>query len=263
MPVAMLDRPRETALQYWRKLQGRVLPPASTEVILHVYDVGTEPAIAGANRLLRKVDAGAYHAAVEVNGREWSYGYVHFGTGVFSCGPAQCYAHTYREAVHMGHTRLTPRAIKRVLRGLEAQWRGRDYDLLRQNCCHFCDALCVCLGVGQVPTWLTNLSNAGLTIADGVENMAQRACKVAHRLDGRYDLQGKAELAAKSAPCCGGCAVWVKEFLMFAGTMCEGQPAAKPTVSRATSSSRLTSMWVRSCPPEKAELICHRPGGVL
>ena len=45
------------------------------QVVLHIYDVGTDSRLSSLNRVLRPVGTGAFHAAVEVLGKEWSYGY--------------------------------------------------------------------------------------------------------------------------------------------------------------------------------------------
>merc|ERR1719401_1782300 len=91
------------------------------------------------------------------------------------------------------------------------QWRGEDYDLLRHNCCHFADALCVALGVGHIPFWVTNLAGAGAslehgvqqayTIAgqglDGARNAAIIAAAKAGEFDRRYDVQGTVRAKAR------------------------------------------------------------------
>lgn len=245
---------RDNVRHVWRAVSMRLFsPPKPSQVILHVYDVGTERAIAGANRLLRGVGAGAYHAAVEVNGCEWSYGHANTGTGVFSCRPTACSFHTYREAVLMGDTCLTPMKVRLLLRRLEVEWPGKDYDLLRKNCCHFCDEFCQRLGVGCIPSWLTNLAGAGATIADGVKDVERRACKVAVSLDDRFDFQGKAASAADTARCLEGCAAVVKEFFVYAAAICAKRRGGDKQMS------------IRKNSPQKAnaELICHRWGGIF
>merc|ERR1712224_594494 len=44
------------------------------------------------------------------------------------------------------------------------QWMSEDYDILRRNCCHFSAALCEELGVGPVPSWVTNLAGVGAAL---------------------------------------------------------------------------------------------------
>ena len=53
---------------------------AGIPVTLNIYDVSGHPILKNANKLFRAVGAGAYHAAVEINGEEWSYGGCDEGT---------------------------------------------------------------------------------------------------------------------------------------------------------------------------------------
>jgi hypothetical protein len=64
----------------------------------------------------------------------------------------------------MGETKLSPGEVKQLLECLARAWLGKDYDLLRCNCCHFSDELCKRLGVGTLPSWLTNMADVGATI---------------------------------------------------------------------------------------------------
>merc|ERR1712224_476437 len=113
---------------------------------------------------LRAVGTGAFHAAVEVQGSEWSYGYVDEGTGVFDCEPKQCDMHQYRESLPMGETPRSAKEISDLLDRMASEWPGVEYDLLRKNCCSFSDAFCQELGVGPIPSWVTNLAGAGATL---------------------------------------------------------------------------------------------------
>lgn len=80
---------------------------------------------------------GAFHAAVEVYGAEYSFGGCARGTGVFACRPRSCSAHHYREAMDMGPTPKSAAETAAILAELSQRWQGAEYDLLRHNCCHF------------------------------------------------------------------------------------------------------------------------------
>lgn len=175
-----------------------------TPVTLHIYDVSTDDLISKVNQYLAPVGTGAFHGAVEVYGLEWSYGYLERGTGVFYCTPMQCSAHRYRESVSMGKTSMSEEQVENLLRQLKNEWPGADYDLLRHNCCHFCDALCCRLGVGNIPTWVTNLAAAGATLQDGVYHAVSAgqaaaiiAAAKAGEIDARYNIQGIAQAKAR------------------------------------------------------------------
>jgi len=172
-------------------------------VTLHIYDI-SEGVSTKVNQLLKPIGTGAFHAAVEVSGNEWSYGYIDEGSGVFSNPPKACSVHTYRESVDMGKTNLSEAEVAKVIEEMRGEWAGVDYDLLRCNCCTFSDALCVKLGVGNVPKWVTNLAGAGATVQDGfkmVHSKAQVAAIVAaakaNEIDEKYQIRSKTEAKAK------------------------------------------------------------------
>lgn len=132
------------------------------EVILHVYDLGTDSAVGKVNQLLGVVGSCLCHTGVEVYAQEWSYGGGDEpGTGVFCVKPGCCLEHTHREALTMGHTSLDKRAVQEVISRMKAEWQLEDYEMLQRNCTHFSNALCLELGVGPVPDRFSNLAQAG------------------------------------------------------------------------------------------------------
>ena len=78
------------------------------------------------NEVLRPLGTGAFHAAVEVHGKEWSYGQTMGGHGIFENPPKECEQHTYRESIHMGYTDLTPFEVQMLIADMAKRWRGRQ-----------------------------------------------------------------------------------------------------------------------------------------
>lgn len=146
-------------------------------VTLNIYDVGGSKAVQEANKLFRTLGTGAFHAAVEIYGKEWSYGFCEEGTGVFSCLPRSCEQHAYRESLAMGETDISQADLPHIIEHISKEWIGEDYDLLRKNCCHFAAALVKEFHVGPVPTWVTNLAGAGATIDKGFQEAVVGAGK--------------------------------------------------------------------------------------
>mmetsp|Transcript_22723 Transcript_22723/g.51981 ORF Transcript_22723/g.51981 Transcript_22723/m.51981 type:complete len:257 (+) Transcript_22723:67-837(+) len=142
-------------------------PRMAAAVTLHIYDVGTSPEINILNRLLRPLGTGVFHCGVEVFGREWSYSDTTsgIGTGVFSCRPRLCEGHHYCESVRMGKSPTPEDEVEELLNMLSEHWLVVEYDTLTKNCCHFCNELCLRLGVGGIPKWVMNLAGAGAAIA--------------------------------------------------------------------------------------------------
>lgn len=142
-------------------------------VWLHIYDVPSHPTVRRMNGALRQIGTGAFHAGVEVYGAEWSFGSSEEdqnGTGVFVCAPRGCEGHVYRESLPMGHTPMREESVRKLLGRLSKQWLAKDYDIFRKNCCHFSDMLCQDLRVGEIPSWVRNLSGFGRTL----DNTRQR-----------------------------------------------------------------------------------------
>lgn len=134
-----------------------------------MYDVtnsisdGANKAISSLNRIMRGGIGigGIFHGAVEVYGKEWSFGYCESGSGVFPCTPMRNPMYNYRESLTLGSTDLSRLSVDTALLELSREWQGASYDLLARNCNHFCDAFCERLGVDKVPPWVNRFANAG------------------------------------------------------------------------------------------------------
>lgn len=173
-------------------------------ITLHIYDVTTETTVRAVNGVFRAVGTGAFHAAVEVLGVEYSFGYIEEGTGVFACEPKLCDMHNYRESLPMGESPLSPSEVADLIAKLSAEWPGEEYDLLKRNCCHFSDTFCQELGVGPIPGWVTNLAGAGATLKDTasatkefVSAAAVIAAAKAGEVDDKYKISGTVHARAK------------------------------------------------------------------
>jgi len=147
-------------------------------VSVHIYDVSQEEGIQKLNRILAHKSSplkfgGVFHAGVEVNGLEWSYGFspCESRPGVCCVEPKTHPQHHFRQTVHLRNTKLPPEAIAEILSELVEDYPGHDYNLLRRNCCHFADEFCIRLGVGSIPGWVIRLARLGA----GIETMLNNA----------------------------------------------------------------------------------------
>lgn len=136
-------------------------------VTLNIYDLADNTV--GLNGALSAVGTGAYHAGVEVYGIEFSFGRCEDPnvTGICCVPPKGCTAHPFRESLPMGDTSMTKKEVEQLMRRLCMEWMSMDYDILRNNCCHFSAELCKQLGVGPVPSWVTSLAGVGAVIRSG------------------------------------------------------------------------------------------------
>lgn len=138
---------------------------------LHIYDVDTSLGMQALNRVLSLWGTGAFHAGVEIHGKEWSYGTP---VGVHSCPPRCAEDHAYHESVLMGHTRMREAEVGELIGELKRKWHGAEYDVLAHNCCHFAEEI-VRQTVGvQVPTRIMTLAGAGASIVTGAEYVAEQ-----------------------------------------------------------------------------------------
>jgi len=136
---------------------------ARTPVILHVYDVGKNTKVQNLNNALPYMGmGGVFHGAIEVYGREYSFGGSTMNVcGVFICNPAGCPMHTYRESIYLGDCSLNRQQVVAVLRRMKPEWMAPTYHFLQKNCCTFSDEFATELGVGGIPDWVLSLANIG------------------------------------------------------------------------------------------------------
>mmetsp|Transcript_116693 Transcript_116693/g.341613 ORF Transcript_116693/g.341613 Transcript_116693/m.341613 type:complete len:365 (-) Transcript_116693:82-1176(-) len=160
----------------WEQQASKASAPdaAATDgltVRLHIYDVSREESIQKLNRVLAHQYSpvklgGVFHAGVEVNGLEWSFGYspAEAHPGVACVQPKKHPQHHFRQTVVLKETKMPPEDIAGIISNMIEEYPGYDYDLLRRNCCHFADDFCRRLGVGGIPGWVHRLARLGASI---------------------------------------------------------------------------------------------------
>ena len=139
-------------------------------VTLNVYDVSNNPKIETINNTMKSIGyGGIFHAAIEIHGKEYSFG----GTmnkksnvsGIFPCQPKQCPMHHYRESVFLGDCELNTEQVLSILKVLRPKWMARSYNVFRKNCAFFSREFAIELGVGDLPEWVYTLA----TTAESIE----------------------------------------------------------------------------------------------
>lgn len=166
-------------------------------VSLNVYDVSVNAEVEKLNKYLTAVGTGAFHGGIEVYGKEYSYGFCKEGTGIFTNPPKKCQLHHFKEAISLGETTMSEEEVAALIKALEPEWLGSDYDLLRNNCVIFSTALAKKLGANAPPAWVSNLAAAGATIQDGAMQAATAAqaaailaAAKAGEMDSKYQITG-------------------------------------------------------------------------
>jgi hypothetical protein len=105
-----------------------------------------------------------------------------------------------------------------VIRVLSREWPGHKYDLLKFNCCHFCDAFCQLLGVGRIPAWITHLAGTGAALVETGSYLSRRTKSFGERVD--TALCGQAR---------GTCPGLASEAMICGDAFCCGAVPGSPT----------------------------------
>jgi len=130
-----------------------------TPVICNVYDLHPY------NKYVYWMGLGAFHAGIEVEGTEYSFGFVDSdSTGVFTCEPRQAEGATYRESMVMGYTSKSGWQIDNLVAEMKLRYRGHDYHMYLNNCITFSDDLCFQLTGAHLPAWLSRLPHIANSI---------------------------------------------------------------------------------------------------
>lgn len=195
MPLDRTPRPGDLTGQ----LRDDLLPMPGEEdeigipVFLHVYDVSQAALIQRLNSVLAHRRSplkfgGVFHAGVEVADKEWCFGATlsQTATGVMYVDPREDPSHHFRQTVPLKKTQLAEDEIDDIISRLKQEYLGRDYDLLRRNCCHFADDFCQRLGVGRIPGWVYRLARLGARIDNVVQPLRRPSSR--ESLRSREDL---------------------------------------------------------------------------
>jgi hypothetical protein len=148
------------------------------------------------NSACHDLGTGAYHVGVEINGVEYAYGATNTvgKSGVFACTPRSSPGYQYRTTIDFGELPLVrsswvtltkqiegrdkPSTVytqveeyvegEQVIKEMQREYMGTDYDILRKNCCSFARDACLRLGIhpDEVPSWFSNLAESGATTHD-------------------------------------------------------------------------------------------------
>lgn len=129
-------------------------------VLLNVYDL-TEDYITANDIFQEALDiGGAFHAGVEVYGREFSFA----RDGIYASIPRVHEVHLWRMAIFIGFTEYTLDEINDIVDDeLSESWPGSSYDLLSRNCCSFSRYFCDRIAHQCIPDWVDRLARIANT----------------------------------------------------------------------------------------------------
>lgn len=142
----------------------------SAVVYLNVYDLNEDCCTVNqiANDIMQI--GGAFHAALEIHGFEWSYG----ESGITCSKPREHAVHVYRQSIPMSTTTKTEQEVEAYMQGLmSTRWNGDDYQLLSHNCCSFVDEALGDLAGRGLPGWVNRLARIASSAQLEPEDLAQ------------------------------------------------------------------------------------------
>eukprot|EP00437_Effrenium_voratum_P063041 CAMPEP_0181507032 /NCGR_PEP_ID=MMETSP1110-20121109/58926_1 /TAXON_ID=174948 /ORGANISM="Symbiodinium sp., Strain CCMP421" /LENGTH=215 /DNA_ID=CAMNT_0023636159 /DNA_START=92 /DNA_END=740 /DNA_ORIENTATION=- len=162
----------------WKSPNLEVRPPMVGEgipVFLNVYDVSKRDAVKVLNTVLSNMMptvrlGGAFHVGVEVGGMEWSYD-PRLAAGRGGPTTPQGPEPSYRETLQLGVTDMSLEDVNEVISNMIEDYPGRNYDVLRRNCCHFADDFCQRLAVERPPEWVHRLARFGVGVEETLQVM--------------------------------------------------------------------------------------------
>lgn len=171
-------------------------------MFLNVFDLASGLSIPNDilnNTMMKSI--GAFHAAVEVYGHEWSFYRTPIDTFCGVCKslrPRHHPVHVYRQSVNLGQTVFQSWEVHFLVSNkLAPQWIGGKYDLLHRNCIHFCEEFLLSLGVQAVPSWVKCLHESGASLLRPFSFLVDSSNSVER---GRGEINDDDDILAGRAP---------------------------------------------------------------
>jgi hypothetical protein len=126
--------------------------PRGSQVRLNIYHL--DDSWADTNVMSQRFGlGGAFHAGIEIHGREWTY-----GVSGIECGEPRFHkVHVFHESIPLGKTSLPAGDVEALVRDMRSSWSGQDYHLFDNNCTNFADEFSVELVGNRIPPWVGRL----------------------------------------------------------------------------------------------------------
>ncbi|GAA0153246.1 cysteine protease [Lithospermum erythrorhizon] len=155
MPEHMAGK-SSTCFCFFPKVKSLRSYKGRSPVYLNVYD------LTPMNGYLYWAGFGIFHTGLEVHEVEYGFGAHEFPTsGVFEVEPRQCPGFKFRKSIFIGTTYLDPTEVREFMEQLSVKYNGDSYNLIENNCNHFCEDICRRLTGKQIPKWVNRLARIG------------------------------------------------------------------------------------------------------
>mmetsp|Transcript_20441 Transcript_20441/g.19660 ORF Transcript_20441/g.19660 Transcript_20441/m.19660 type:complete len:253 (-) Transcript_20441:133-891(-) len=127
-----------------------------TKVFLNIYD------LAPVNEYLYPVGFGLHHSGVEILGQEYSFA---SGAGIFDSTPKEAPNARFRETIEMGTFQGGSSELSTIIHDLRSDFGPDKYNLIKQNCNHFANALIWALLGRVIPAHVNRLADIGTCLS--------------------------------------------------------------------------------------------------
>ena len=124
-------------------------------MVLHVYEI--EEVGERSQRWLSSLNLGIYHTGIEVGGWEYSFS----DAGVFRTRPKRIVGARFKESLILEPFRGSSNELNGILREMRETFPPGSYNLVRNNCNNFSDALAKRLGGPGIPAHLNRAATLG------------------------------------------------------------------------------------------------------
>lgn len=104
------------------------------------------------------------HSGVVISEEEWAFGGhdVDGVSGVYVTKPRAVPDNAiFRASIAIGFTTLSNKEIRHELDRLRSEYTGPSYDLLKKNCNHFVEEVCLALCGVSPPAWINRIAGIG------------------------------------------------------------------------------------------------------
>ena len=121
-------------------------------IYINIYDLHN------INNILNPFGLGAFHTGIEIYGTEYSF---YANTGIFGSVPKSINNLYLRRTVCLGYTDKSISEIYNIVLNFKEEFTDYNYNILTNNCNHFCDSFSMILINKGIPRFINRLANFG------------------------------------------------------------------------------------------------------
>ena len=125
-------------------------------VYLNIYDLHK------INNFIWYFGLGVFHTGIELYGTEYSYG---LNSGIFGTSPKSIMNLPLRETIYLGNTNKGYSEIYNIIIELKNTFKENNYNMLNNNCNHFCEMMSYKIVGTKIPNYINRLASFGRKVS--------------------------------------------------------------------------------------------------